>query len=141
MALLRHLAIRCRDMEKSRDFYQNAIGWQFVDYRPTREGVDLSDGVNNITLLQQPAGLQRPPLEEGNEYIHFGVIVDDLQSCWRRCREWGAEICASSVKQRAKSGLDEPPEHSFKVLDPDGNIVDVTANWEEWRGVTIQRDD
>jgi hypothetical protein len=26
---------------------------------------------------------------------------------------------------------------SFKVLDPDGNVIDVTANKEEWRGVSV----
>jgi len=26
---------------------------------------------------------------------------------------------------------------SFKVLDPDGNVVDVTSNPQEWRGVSL----
>ncbi|MDP7205336.1 MAG: VOC family protein, partial [Pirellulaceae bacterium] len=60
MAHLRHLAIRCNDMEKSRDFYTTVIGWDFFDYRPSRQGLDLTDGVNNITLLQNPPDLVRP---------------------------------------------------------------------------------
>ena len=60
MALLRHLAIRCRDMERSRDLYESAIGWKFVDYRPSGLGIDMTDGVNNITLLQQPVTLTSP---------------------------------------------------------------------------------
>ena len=31
MALLRHLAKRCDDMEKSRKFYETVIGLKFVD--------------------------------------------------------------------------------------------------------------
>ena len=50
MAYLRHLALRCRDMENSRRFYEVVIGWSFVGYRPSRQGLDLTDGVNNITL-------------------------------------------------------------------------------------------
>ena len=80
MAHLRHLAIRCHDMEKSRDFYTTVIGWDFLDYRPSRQGLDLTDGVNNITLLQNPPDLVRPTFEEGEEYIHFGVVVDDLSA-------------------------------------------------------------
>ena len=135
MAHLRHLALRCRDMELSRRFYETVIGWKFVDYRPSRQGLDLTDGVNNITLLAH-GDSPRPKLEEGTEYIHFGVIVDDLQACWRRCLEWGAEISKDDVKQRLTADLAQPPERSFKVLDPDGNVVDVTANRQEWRGVS-----
>lgn len=135
MAHLRHLALRCRDMELSRRFYETVIGWKFVDYRPSRQGLDLTDGVNNITLLAH-GDSPRPKLEEGTEYIHFGVIVDDLQACWRRCLEWGAEISKDDVKERRAADMAQPPERSFKVLDPDGNVVDVTANRQEWRGVS-----
>ncbi|MDA1053933.1 MAG: VOC family protein [Planctomycetota bacterium] len=138
MTLLRHLAIRCRDMERSRDFYATVFGWEFIGYRPSGLGLDFSDGVNNITLLQQPDGMQRPALEEGNEYIHFGVIVDDLIACWHRCREWGAEISKGDVKDRTEIEQDALPARSFKVLDPDGNVIDVTANKEEWRGIAVE---
>lgn len=122
-------------MELSRRFYETVIGWKFVDYRPSRQGLDLTDGVNNITLLAH-GDSPRPKLEEGTEYIHFGVIVDDLQACWRRCLEWGAEISKDDVKQRLAADLAHPPERSFKVLDPDGNVIDVTANRQEWRCVS-----
>ena len=137
MAQLRHLALRCRDMEKSREFYEKLIGWKFVDYRPSGTGLDLTDGVNNITLLQQPADSERPVLEEGNEYIHFGVIVDDLEACQKRIEAWGAEISRDNIKLRKAFEPGTVSQLSFKVIDPDGNIVDITANPEEWRGVTV----
>ena len=125
-------------MEKSRDFYTTVIGWDFFDYRPSRQGLDLTDGVNNITLLQQPPDMVRPALEEGNEYIHFGIIVDDLAACWRRCRDWGAEISKGDVKDRSEvEDLNAVPERSFKVLDPDGNVIDITANRAEWKCVSL----
>jgi catechol 2,3-dioxygenase-like lactoylglutathione lyase family enzyme len=137
MAHLRHLALRCRDMERSRDFYETVIGWKFVDYRPSRQGLDLTDGVNNITLLAHPPEPPRPEFEEGTEYIHFGVIVDDLVACWQRCRAWGAEISKGDIKDRTTADPNQPPVRSFKVLDPDGNVIDVTANRDEWRGVSV----
>lgn len=137
MAWLRHLALRCRNMERSREFYTRVIGWQFVDYRPSRQGLDLTDGVNNITLLQHSTGCERLPLEEGQEFIHFGVIVADLDACWQRCLDWGAVISKEDVKARNAADLHRPPQRSFKVLDPDGNVVDVTGNRNEWRGVAV----
>ena len=132
MAHLRHLAIRCHDMEKSRDFYTTVIGWDFLDYRPSRQGLDLTDGVNNITLLQNPPDLVRPSFEEGEEYIHFGVIVDDAAKLWEQLRDAGAEILRDDVKQRNEITTDDAPTGSFKVADPDGNVIDVTDNLREW---------
>ena len=31
----------------------------------------------------------------------------------------------------------KPPDRSFKVADPDGNVVDITCATDEWRGVTV----
>ena len=139
MAILRHLALRCSDMEKSRRFYEQVIGWRFVGYRPHGRGLDLSDGVNNITLIQQPPGPARPTFEEGTEYIHFGVIVDDLQAVWQRLHEWGATFSKENVKERNPIDPSEPAPVSFKVLDPDGNVLDITSNTAEWRGVDLRR--
>ena len=125
-------------MEKSREFYTSVIGWDFIDYRPSRLGLDLSDGVNNITLLQNPPDLVRPSFEEGDEYIHFGVVVDDLAACWQRCLDWGAKISKGDVKMRTEvESLERVPDRSFKVFDPDGNVIDVTANRDEWRGTKL----
>ncbi len=137
MALLRHLALRCQDMDRSRKFYEDVIGWKSVGFRPSGN-VDLGDGVNNITLIQQPEDMVRPNHpEEGNEYIHFGVIVEDLQAVWERAESWGAELSKDDVKGRNPIDKQHPPQESFKVLDPDGNVVDVTCNKEEWKGVSV----
>src|SRR5262245_31024099 len=111
--MLRHLALRCRDMEKSRRFYEEVIGWEFVGYRPHRRGLDLSDGVNNITLIQQPEGDQRTALEEGTEFIHFGVIVSDPDAVWQRLHAWGATFSKDDVKQRNPIDPSGSPPVSF----------------------------
>ena len=136
MARIRHLALRCRDMEESRRFYESVFGWKCIGYRPSRQGMDLTDGVTNVTLLQQPADCDRPRIEEGNEYIHFGVMVEDLEAAWHRCRQWGAEA-SKTVKDRIDLDRRRLPERAFKIEDPDGNVVDVTADKDEWRGVKL----
>lgn len=137
MAFLRHLALRCRDMEHSRRFYEQVIGWRFVGYRPSGKSLDLSDGVNNITILQHDPTASRPQLPEGDEHIHFGVIVEDLPMVWQRAKDFGAVLAKEDVKARNEIDMAEVPAQSFKVLDPDGNVVDVTCNRAEWRGVAL----
>jgi len=135
MALLRHLALRCRDVERSRRFYVEAIGFRFVGYRPSGTSIDLSDGTLNITLLPYE-GKERPRLEEGEEYIHFGVLVEDLEATWGRLRALGAHI-EKTVKARDPLDAEAPPRIAFKTLDPDGNVIDVSADRGEWRGVAV----
>jgi len=121
-------------MEKSRQFYEEAIGWTCLGLRPNGRCLDMTDGVNNITLLQQAEDMVRPELEDGSEYIHFGVIVDDLEAVRERLESWGATILREHVKDLVDPNV---PQVSFKVIDPDGNIVDVSCNKEEWRGIQI----
>ncbi|MBA63123.1 MAG: hypothetical protein CMJ76_12245 [Planctomycetaceae bacterium] len=138
MAITRmaHMALRCSDLEKSRDFYTNVIGFEFFAWRPQGDSIDITDGYINITLL--PYHGNRDGFEEGDEYIHFGVIVDNLQEIWDRAVQWGAEISKGDVKDRTEVELSEGPGRSFKVLDPDGNVIDVTADRGEWRCVKFE---
>ena len=130
MPSVRHLALRCRDVETTRRFYEEVIGMRFVDYRPSGRALDMSDGYLNLTLL--PHDDDRPPVVEGEEYVHFGFMVDDLRATWRRVREWGAEA-PKTVKGREAIPSDEPPTVAFKAYDPDGNVLDITSDEAEWR--------
>ena len=134
MAFLRHIALRTKDMETSRRFYET-IGFEFVGY-PGRGGLDLSDGTLNMTILQYN-GTERPPFEEGTEFIHFGIIVEDLASIYNMLRDGGYELIMDNVKKGDEIDDNKPPERSFKVADPDGNVVDITCATDEWRGVSI----
>ena len=39
------------------------------------------------------------------------------------------------VKLRNPIEQEDAPAGSFKVADPDGNVIDVTDDADEWRGV------
>ena len=139
MGQLRHLALRCSDLHRSRDFYQTLFGWKFMGFRGGSEppsALDLSDGVMNITLIDQPP-TERRQYEEGKEFIHFGVVVVDLDAVWQRLHRMGVPFSKESVKERNPIDPTEPAPISFKVLDPDGNVVDITANRSEWVGVRL----
>ena len=135
MAYLRHLALRCQDVAISQRFYEEVIGFTFIGRRGNGKAVDLSDGTSNITLLPH-SKLGRPTLEEGEEYIHYGVLVDDLEATWLRVRNWGAEA-PKTVKGRNAISSESAPDIAFKAIDPDGNIVDISSDKDEWRGTKI----
>ena len=130
MPSVRHIALRCRDVEVTRRFYAEVLGMRFVDYRGSGPALDMSYGYFNLTLL--PHDGERPPVVEGEEYIHFGLVVDDLQETWRRVRAWGADA-PKTVKGRVAISADEPPSVAFKACDPDGNVLDITSDEGEWR--------
>ena len=129
----RHLAIRTHNLDAARRFYEEGLGLRFVDYRPgTREAMDLSDGVVNLTLIQY-SGEPRVALEEGTEFIHLGFLVDDLATTYQRFISIGANVVREDVKERLLLETNTTPKGSFKVLDVDGNVLDVTERPDEWR--------
>lgn len=133
VALFRHFAIRTHNLDAARRFYEEGLGLRFVDYRPgTREAMDLSDGTVNLTLIQY-SGPSRTPLEEGTEFIHLGFLVDDLAATYQRFVDIGADVVREDVKERYARENNTVPKGSFKVLDVDGNVLDVTERPEEWR--------
>ena len=89
-----------------------------------------------MTILQYN-GEARAPFEEGTEFIHFGIIVEDLASIYNTLREGGFELLMDNVKKGDEISADKAPERSFKVADPDGNVVDITCATDEWRGVKV----
>jgi len=130
---LGHLAIRARDAVATRRFYEQGMGLRFLGFRPSGTGsFDLSDGELNLTVIPY-TGPQRQDLEEGNEHVHFGFLVADAAQAYERLMAAGATFLRSDVKLRDEPAAVGGPLGSFKVADPDGNVVDVTGNPEEWR--------
>ena len=128
---LRHIALRVRDLAQSRRFYEEGLGLTFIGYRPSGEAIDLSDGGVNVTLLPYD-GPSRVALEEGNEFIHLGFMVDDVPTTHERLRTLGAVIVRDNVKERRPHDATSAPVGSFKVLDPDGNVLDISDRPGEW---------
>ena len=129
---LRHIALRVRDLARSRRFYEEGLGLTFVGYRPSGKSIDLSDGGINVTLLPY-AGPNRVAFEEGNEFIHLGFMVDDVATTHDRLQKLGAVIVRDDVKERRPHDAGSAPVGSFKVLDPDGNVLDISDRPGEWR--------
>jgi catechol 2,3-dioxygenase-like lactoylglutathione lyase family enzyme len=129
--VFRHIALRTRDIARSRRFYEEGLGLRWIGYRPNSESMDLSDGSVNLTLLPYD-GPERTALEEGTEFIHLGLLVEDLTATYHRLQALGATIARDDVKARNEHDPNSVPVGSFKALDPDGNVLDISERPNEW---------
>jgi len=138
MLTFKHLAVRCRDLDRSRTFYEKGLGFTFVGLRGLGPSMDLSEGHVNLTLLPFETTAS-PPHPEGDEHMHFGVLVESLEPVVERLRQIEAHIVKEDVKQRRDYDAATASVRSFKVLDPDGNVVDVSEYPQEWRVASPDR--
>lgn len=129
---LGHVAIRALDLAATRRFYEEGLGLRFVGHRRSgTSSFDLSDGMLNITVIPYD-GPHRPAHEEGTEHLHIGFWVDDAAAAYQRLTALGASMLRADVKSRQEPTGPPSRNGSFKVADPDGNVVDVTGNPTEW---------
>jgi len=121
---LGHVVLYVRDLDSSRAFYRDALGWPVaadVDLRGAR-AVAFSAGRTHHELLLIEVGPGAAPLPSGRRVgmYHFGVKVgdsdDDLRAALRRLRERGVAVVGAS---------DHTITHSLYIRDPDGNEVEL----------------
>ena len=135
MGLIRHVALRTQDMERSRFFYEQILGLKFLRY--VGDGCYLTDGTVNLTFIQYEGEPPRPTLAYAGEYIHLGLFVENLEGIYQRLRAEGFEILRENIKTEMDFDYSHVPEGSFKVADPDGNVLDITEREDEWDGVRL----
>ena len=132
MSTLVHVGVRATNLEETIRFWRDALGLKVFS---TMDGCyDLTDGYHNFRVFQHN-GPERPPHVGGMlDYLHIGVRVPDLQEAAKRCEANGFTIISDGVGGKAPDP-NSPPDESFKVEDPDGIVVDVTADDDQWPGV------
>lgn len=137
-AYLRHIGMRTRDIPGTVDFYTRVFGLRVLQERPgPPPAIVIGDGTFNVTIIPVLDEAAAPgAIPEGSELIHLGFVVPDLLASFRRCQEYGAPILAGNVGRDPLKPGDVPTE-SFKIADPNGNIIDVMKNPPTWVGVRI----
>ena len=132
MSTLVHVGVRATNLEETIRFWRDALGLKVFS---TMDGCyDLTDGYHNFRVFQHN-GPERPPHVGGMlDYLHIGVRVPDLQEAAKRCEANGFTIISDGVCGK-EYDPNSPPDESFKVEDPDGIVVDVTADDDQWPGV------
>ena len=118
---LRHLALRVRDLDKARDFYQYVFGMKVV-WEPDSQNCYLSSGTDNLALHEaaDPAGPPQAP-SPSNPLDHFGFIADAPQD---------VDAWAAWAAQNGVTILKAPRQHrdgsySCYLADPDGNTIQI----------------
>jgi catechol 2,3-dioxygenase-like lactoylglutathione lyase family enzyme len=115
MTTLDHVALACRDPDRTLGFYRDMIGVE-GSARKTEYGY----------VVSTPTGIQftlfrgEPPASMGE--FHIGVSLVDAGAV----RQARARFASLGVTEH--DWWDEPDYVSVKVLDPDGYIVEVS--WE-----------
>ena len=120
-----HTCIRVMNLEKSLEFYKNALGLvetrrkDFPEHKFTLVYLSNEEGEYEIELTYNYD--PEKPYELGNGFSHIAIGADDIVSLRDKHVEMGYEV--TDLK-----GLPgEPPRYYF-VTDPDGYKVEVIVN-------------
>ena len=116
---LAHLAFSVSDMEKSKDFYVNGLGFAHSfsladgDGSPWIEYFKVADG-QFIELFYAKAGVE---LKNGG-YQHLCLLVDD-------CVATAKELEARGVALTSRPTQGKDGNTQAWVVDPDGNRIEL----------------
>jgi len=131
--ILVHIGVRASNLEETVRFWRDALGLKVFSQM---DGCyDLTDGYHNFRVFQHRGPARSPHVGGMLDYLHIGVHVPDLRGAAQRCEALGFQIIWDGVDGGKPYAPSSPPSKSFKVEDPDGIVVDVTASDDQWPGV------
>lgn len=119
MLKLAHIGLRVRDMDKSRTFYEKAMGFNQVrttEMEETRLSF-LELGGTTLELVEKKS----KPYPEGNAAIHLAFEVVDIRSEIRRLQDLGIPLEASDPVAFQDGFL-------FFFKGPDGEVLELCQN-------------
>jgi catechol 2,3-dioxygenase len=131
---LGHLVLYVRDLDRSRRFYRDVLGWHEVagDTPLQFPAAAFSSGRTHHELLLIEVGPDAAPQASGRHVglYHFGLKVgetdDELRDAVRQLEQAGVPIVGTS---------DHTVTHSVYITDPDGNEIElyIDVQPELWR--------
>ena len=131
MAKAIHTMIRVFDLDRSREFYENALGLTVADHFDF-DGFSLTYMRNDetdyeIELTHNHS--QADPYTHGDGYGHVAVCVDDVGA--ERERITGLGIEAGDIKEFFRDGA--LMARFFFLQDPDGYKIEVLERHGRYR--------
>jgi len=128
---LGHIVLYVRDIERSRHFYRDVLGWREVAGLGGY-GAMFSCGRTHHELLLLEVGDQATPIPTGRRVgmYHFGLKIgttdDELRDAIKKLEENNVPIVGTA---------DHTVTHSLYITDPDGNEIElyIDVQPERWR--------
>jgi catechol 2,3-dioxygenase len=128
---LGHLVLYVRDLEVSRRFYRDVLGWKEIAGVPGQIAL-YSSGRTHHELLLIEVGPDAAPIPPGRRVgmYHFGLKIgetdEELRAALRDLVDAGANVVGTA---------DHGVTHSIYVTDPDGNEIElyIDVQPETWR--------
>jgi catechol 2,3-dioxygenase len=128
---LGHLVLYVSDLERSRHFYRDVLGWTEITGVPGQAAV-FSSGRTHHELLLLEVGPDAAPIPPGRRLgmYHFGLKIgetdEELKGAVRQLSEAGVDIMGTA---------DHGVTHSLYIADPDGNEIElyIDVQPEVWR--------
>ena len=130
---LGHLVLYVSDLERSRHFYRDVLGFtELPTDQPGFPAAAFSSGRTHHELLLIEVGAQATPIPGGRRLglYHFGLKVGTTDD---ELREALATVEANDVTVVGAS--DHGVTHSLYIADPDGNEIElyIDVQPEVWR--------
>ena len=115
---MRHIALKVRDVARSKSFYQDMLGMDVV-WEPDPQNVYLSSGWDNIALHEVPQSFAPGAAEQ--QLDHLGFVVATVE----RVKELEQEFQTKGVKIIHPFKIHRDGSASFYCADPDGIVIQM----------------
>ena len=129
---LGHVVLYVRDVEVSRRFYRDVLGWPELPGAPHPSMAAFSSGRTHHELLLIQVGANAAPVPAGRRLgmYHFGLKVGTTDD---ELRAMLATLRANNVP--VSGATDHGVTHSLYISDPDGNEIElyIDVQPEAWR--------
>ncbi len=115
---MRHIALKVRDLARSKQFYREMFGMDVV-WEPDSKNVYLSSGCDNLALHEVTESFLNSA--EERQLDHMGFLVESIE----RVAELERDFRSKGIKIVHPFKIHRDGSASFYCADPDGVIIQM----------------